>query len=147
MFHERSNITASFTGAPKSSSKKEFYPRTLRNTSKSKQKTRLWTVCNKKMSSLLIFSFSLSLVGLLSGRLISYINIYDLFAEPYIILFSFQFALAGVFVLGGDIYSQEYIHKNTPVLESLFMFSCEYCKIKLFYRTPLVLLLYPPFLS
>ena len=34
----------------------------------------------------------------------SYINIYDLFAEPYITLFSFQFVLAGVFVLERDIY-------------------------------------------
>ena len=30
------------------------------------------------------------------------------------------------------------IHRNTTVFESLFMFPCEYCKIKLFYRTMLV---------
>ena len=30
------------------------------------------------------------------------------------------------------------IHRNTPALESLFMFPCEYGKIKLFCRTPLV---------
>ena len=29
VFHERSNITASFPGAPKSSSQKDFYIRTL----------------------------------------------------------------------------------------------------------------------
>ena len=39
---------------------------------------------NLDKSSLLIFSFSQSLVGLLSGRLISYINIDDRFAERYI---------------------------------------------------------------
>ena len=34
----------------------------------------------------------------------SYVNIYDLFAEPYITLFSFQFVPAGVFVFERDIY-------------------------------------------
>ena len=41
---------------------------------------------------------------MLNGRLMSYVNVYHLFAEPYIIPLFFQFVLAGVLVFGGDIY-------------------------------------------
>ena len=55
-------------------------------------------------SSLLIFSIFSLLVGLLSGRLTSYINLYHLFADPYIShRFLSSSRLPGVFVFGGEI--------------------------------------------
>ena len=59
---------------------------------------------NLDYSSLLVFNILFSFASLLSGRLILYIDIYHLFAEPCIIGLSLQLSAGWGFVSGSEIW-------------------------------------------